>query len=409
MRIGTYKPRQTGRAKILILIAIITLGACSPKKILKATLRTGGKLAYATVKKSGEIAFATAGYVATKGIYYASDPQRIAQDIDDMQTKVLNFLDKVQSIWGGENIQRSSPTRMVKYIDNFNSRALIDFDAGIVRIETLGAENFEQRLQNALVTTLLSADDPRALDLFSDQPVEISNQPYLLGQVVDQQGEPIDEIAKAEQFAHHLLRTAMAGDQIKSGSTYKTRHYIEIPMVADHLALRKRKYQPLVLKHAQTYGVSRNLIFAIIHTESDFNRFAISHIPAFGLMQIVPKSAGRDAFRYIHKKDGIPSRDYLFDPSNNIEMGSAYLNILDSKYLKGIKNPLSREYCVIAAYNGGAGRVLRSFSKNRKSAFNKINSRSPAEVYKVLTTKMPTESRRYLKKVLAHKKEYVRT
>ena len=41
-------------------------------------------------------------------------------------------------------------------------------------------------------------------------------------------------------------------------------------------------------------------------------------------MQLVPTSGGREAYRKAKGQDVAPSRDYLFDPANNVELGTAY-------------------------------------------------------------------------------------
>ena len=69
-------------------------------------------------------------------------------------------------------------------------------------------------------------------------------------------------------------------------------------------------------------------------------------------------------------------------------------------YLSNINDPTARRYAVITAYNGGAGSVLRVFSRDKTQAFNIINNMSAGDVYDTLTTKHPSaESRRYLYKV----------
>lgn len=99
--------------------------------------------------------------------------------------------------------------------------------------------------------------------------------------------------------------------------------------------------------------------------ESSFNPYAVSSSDALGLMQIMPATAGRDVFR-MQGKSGQPSRSYLFDPANNIDVGTAYISILQNSYLGDIKDPVSRRYAVIQAYNGGAGSVLRIFHSDKK-------------------------------------------
>ncbi|MCO4798980.1 MAG: transglycosylase SLT domain-containing protein, partial [Colwelliaceae bacterium] len=147
----------------------------------------------------------------------------------------------------------------------------------------------------------------------------------------------------------------------------------------------------------------------VIETESSFNPFAVSPSNAYGLMQIIPKTAGKDVYQRILKRPGIPSKQLLFTANENIEIGTAYLHILQQQYLKKIINPLSRHYSVISAYNGGAGNVFKTFSRNRENAPTVINKLSPNQVYNKLTKKHPrSESRNYLTKVTAAEKRYSR-
>jgi membrane-bound lytic murein transglycosylase C len=87
----------------------------------------------------------------------------------------------------------------------------------------------------------------------------------------------------------------------------------------------------------------------------------------------------------------------------------AYLKILDSRYLKRITNKQSRLYCVIAAYNTGAGNVAKTFTgKTRiKPAAKIINKMTPDEVYNYLRKHLPyEETQRYIVKVTKAKKKY---
>jgi membrane-bound lytic murein transglycosylase C len=81
--------------------------------------------------------------------------------------------------------------------------------------------------------------------------------------------------------------------------------------------------------------------------------------------------------------------------------------MLDQQQLAAIADPLSREYCTIAAYNGGAGNVFRTFSTSRDTAAQQINQLSPAEVYRKLHEQHPRdETRRYLVKVLDARRRF---
>jgi membrane-bound lytic murein transglycosylase C len=168
-------------------------------------------------------------------------------------------------------------------------------------------------------------------------------------------------------------------------------------------------YQGEVAKNSKRFKLPNELLFAIMQTESDFNPFAKSHIPAFGLMQIVPRSAGRDAYKMIYKKNGMPSATYLYNSTNNIQMGSGYLHILYYRYLRKIKNPQSRLYCTIAAYNTGAGNIAWAFTHkyNMNKAAPKINALTPQQVYNRLLSDLRfDEPKHYLKRVTRRMKVY---
>ncbi len=113
-------------------------------------------------------------------------------------------------------------------------------------------------------------------------------------------------------------------------------------------------------------------------------------------MQLVPSSGGREAYRKAKGKDVAPSRDYLFDPANNVELGTAYLNVLMFNQLEAVAHNVSREYCVIAAYNTGPSNVFRTFSRDRTAAVNQINGLQPAGVYDQLRQNLPYQETRQL-------------
>src|SRR5262245_30056244 len=91
---------------------------------------------------------------------------------------------------------------------------------------------------------------------------------------------------------------------------------------------------------SHNHGVDPGLVHAVIKTESNFNRFAVSNKGALGLMQLIP-STGR---RY-----GV--RDF-FDPRQNIDGGVRYLKFLLEKFNGNLDLSL-------AAYNAGENLVER--------------------------------------------------
>jgi membrane-bound lytic murein transglycosylase C len=373
---------------------------CSPTDVVRM-----GQIAV-----TGDVS-AAEGLARDKAIRYATNPKSLERDVKRFKKnfdKLLALFKKsVEKEWGEQEVKIPRPKKYVKYTQNYLSRASVDFDKGLVVVETIDQVKAMPSLKNAIVTTLLTPDDPRAVDLYSAQTVALGPTPFLYEEVLDHEGKAIRWGWRAGRYADYLIENDLRNRTIKHADGTKTVQYVAFPMIKDSLETRARKYQSHVEHFAQTYKVSKNLIYAIMKTESNFNPFAVSTAPAFGLMQIVPTSAGRDVNRYL-KKSGLPTKTFLFKPVNNIQYGTVFLHLLDQQYLNEIYNPVSRHYCVIAAYNTGAGNVLRTFDRSRAKAPARINQLSPPEVYQTLKTKLPyKETRRYIVKVVNAQKEFV--
>jgi len=380
--------------KILFILLLFIFTGCSVNdayNITNAALSKNPSLAFKTLAKS-------------KAINYSLNPKKLVSDIKFLSS----FIENIDKEWGEDNRKIPQPKEYVKYMQDYKSRAFVDFDKGIVTVETIDTKNSKKSLQNAIVTTLLLPDDPRAFDLFGTSKVKLGKTPYLLGEVKDDQNKDIRYQWRANRYANILIKSKLKTKTIKNeGKTLRV-SYVQIPMVKDHASIRVAKFKPLVRKFANKYNISQNLVYAIIKTESNFNQFAVSHAGAIGLMQVVPSSAGIDAYKYVKGKKWKPTNSYLFNAQNNIELGTAYIDILNKKYLNGISNSVSKEYCVISAYNTGSGNVLKTFSSNRTTAIRKINQKKPIDVYNKLRRSLPyEETRNYLRKVVTNKKEFI--
>lgn len=314
----------------------------------------------------------------------------------------------IKIVWGGREVITPSNKRYVKYTENYKSRAIVHFDKGLITVETLDQKQSQQSLQRAIVSTLLTPDDPRSVDLYSAKKIKLTGKPYLKGLVEDQNGRVVDEPKIAESYASHLLKTGYKTRMVKTQKGSEKVHYVQFRMVSDYQNRQAQNYKSDVERYSKRFGVSKSLIYAVMKTESAFNPFAVSSAPAYGLMQIVPTTAGIDSYEYVKGYKHTPSKEYLFDSNQNIELGTAYLHIVNSRYLAKITDPVKREYATISAYNGGAGNVFNTFSKNRNKAADIINGLSAAEVYRKLRDEHPrAETRRYLTKVLDARKQFI--
>lgn len=330
-------------------------------------------------------------------------PGQFAKDTAALDSLMNQFSGQVANKWGQDNIKMAGAKTYVKYTDGYLNRADIDFDNGTVTVETIASTDPTGHLKQAIVTTLLTPNNPANVDLFSSKEIAMGGKPFLSDQVVDQNGQSIQWSWRASQFADYLIKNKLKTRTID----FKKSYYVTIPMVKNHSKLRSYQYADIVRKASKQYGIPEDLIYAIIKTESSFNPYAVSWANAYGLMQVVPKTAGHDVFNLVKGKSGMPTPQYLYNPANNIDTGTAYFYILKTRYLKGIRNSTSLQYSMISAYNGGSGGVFNTFGGGKTSAINDINSLQTSQVYWALTKKHPNaESRRYLEKVTAYQKEF---
>jgi membrane-bound lytic murein transglycosylase C len=398
---------------VAVLFMVLCLGCETTDRMLTATERAVGSRTGQTVIDI--IEGKDPSQIAKRRLDdYAKDPERLLQDLRAAQRDFKALYEalggKVGEKWGKKEVKLPQQKKYVKYTQNYKSRAIVDFDTGDILVETLDEEAPKRSLRNAIVTTLLTPQDPRAVDLFSDKEIQLSDErePYLFGLVVDQHGRAIRTLTEAEPFADYLLEHHSATRVIEQNGTKKTSTFASMKMVANLPQKQAEKYRPMVNQFAQRYNISPSLIFAIIRTESNFNPYAVSSAPAYGLMQLVPTSGGREAYRRAKGIDVAPTRDYLFDPEHNVELGTAYLNVLTFNQLEEVANHVSREYCVIAAYNTGPTNVLRTFSRDHALAVQRVNGLQSASVYDQLRQHLPfQETRLYLEKVTTYRKAFV--
>lgn len=318
--------------------------------------------------------------------------------------ELLDALSKViAAIWNEDQPEVASERRYVKYSGDFKARAIVDFEAGWLQVETVATEDPEIALRRAIVGALLTTRDMTVEDIFSGSEPPTGDQPFLYKQVLDAQGNPIRWGWRAERFADHLIANKLQTRR-EPGQTVRS---VRTDLVDNHLQLRGLEYAEYVIAASRLYRVPASLIYGVIEVESAFNPYAVSPARAYGLMQVVPTSAGRDVFEKVKNQPGEPTQQQLFRPGFNIDIGSAYLHLLDTLYLQRIRDPISRTHVTIAAYNGGAGSSLRAFDSNRDRAIARINAMTPPDVYAQLVSRHPFgETRRYVEKVRVAQRRY---
>ncbi len=120
-----------------------------------------------------------------------------------------------------------------------------------------------------------------------------------------------------------------------------TWRFILMALAAGNVCAQSPALVALADRWAEHFGVSRELVRAVIEAESNWNPRAVSPAGAVGLMQLMPDTAA--AFRVGNR----------FDPAENIRGGVAYLAFLMEECGGDLR-------LVVGAYNAGHGRVLKA-------------------------------------------------
>ncbi len=323
------------------------------------------------------------------------------QRFEKLEALRLQLLEKkIKAQWNDKKV--STNTEFVEYDSDLKSRGSIDFEKGKVEIEIIQDEKNKdkgvaiQKLQNQLEKIIKEKGD--------------DNKPLLKNQLQDQKGKTIST-RNTKKIVKDYAKIGKIKEKKIKGGDGKTRYKytMQLELVPDHLKVRLERYKSEIMKQSKRFKLDPALICAIIHTESCFNPKAKSHVPAYGLMQLVPKSGARDAYYHVYKKDKLLRSRYLYKPSNNIELGCGYIALLKFSYLKKIKSEDKNDICAICAYNTGAGNVARAINgtTNINKASVIINKKNSKWLKNKLLRDLPyPETKNYLKKVTERREMY---
>lgn len=352
------------------------------------------------------------------GVYKKSQQEEFASYQESQMKAFEEYKKEVDALW--EDPKMSTKKTWVAYTPDKKTRTDVDFEKEVITVETIASspEEAKRKLKIALAKVVtIDTKTVQETDPLEKELAKIPKPAALVDSKV--KAEPIlanvvFNTPPTKQNVVTYVNKNISDATIKESPSNKVEHAIvysvSVQMPKDAMLKRSKTYHDDIQKNARKQNLPMPLVFAIMHSESNFNPRAKSHIPAYGLMQIVPKSAGIDSYNYLYKEKKLVTGSYLYNSTNNITMGTAYLHILYYSYLKAIKNPDSRLYCTIAAYNTGSGNIAWAFNKNKNlsykqklsmsNAADNINALTPEQVYdKLLRDLKYDEPKNYLKKV----------
>lgn len=334
---------------------------------------------------------------------------------DTLEKEYKEYKKELSAYW--DDPELPSKTTYVEYSNDKKIKKKIDYENNYIEIDVLSKDKNEAKKSLAVALAKLVTEDTQKS--FENDPVmkkvekkvkdfkfvkvEKVNKEPLVTNIIFKKTPKIEDVKK--YVYPKVSNPKVSSSKIPSLKTYS----VKISLPPKSFLVKAKNFKSDVYSNSEKFKLTPDLVYAIIHTESSYNPMARSYVPAFGLMQIVPQSAGADVYNMLYGKKKILSPSYLYNSSNNIFIGSAYLHKLYYVYMKKIDNPISRLYCAIAAYNTGAGNVAYAFNYGRINSKYKyninvaskyINKLTPKEVYNRLQSNLKyDEAKHYLERV----------
>lgn len=335
-----------------------------------------------------------------------------ARMVEKYNAYCRNMMEK----WGDMDFIQSTKKSWVEYSEESDSRSIVDFENGDVTVEVLAdvgesQEQINEKLELAIGELLENKGTAPVYDMEEGKTeVEtetVSQKPILEDQLdlskfaeVKGNDKIAEAIVKEEPKVVKKVETEAGQKQVVS---------VRMKLVEDHIPKRAEGFKTFIANHASTHGIDQPLVYAVIEQESAFNPMARSSAGAYGLMQIIPKSGGRDANGYVNNRDVSPLPHELYDPDFNIQLGVGYLKKQMKVYFKGVRDKKAAMLCAIAAYNTGQGNVYYALTGKKSSSgvADLVNSMSYDQLYEYLKVHLPhAETRDYIQKVTSKMQKY---
>ena len=234
---------------------------------------------------------------------------------------------EIEEKW--EEFKSPEPKTFVEYSEDLNSRQSIDFEKGEITIEVIVEENAE----SGEPIEKQAEKEEKIKEKLKEQLVELikkkadDNKPILKNQLETKNGKEVTESNAKKEAVNIVDNKKIEKKPYKAKDGRKRVKYtVKVPLKTNHLDERAKRFENEILKQSKRWKLDSAIVFALMETESAFYPKARSHIPAYGLMQLVPKSGARDAYKYVYNVDKLVTGEYLYTPVNNIELGCAYFS-----------------------------------------------------------------------------------
>ncbi len=152
--------------------------------------------------------------------------------------------------------------------------------------------------------------------------VAVAFQPYIPGKNSPEMAELRNRLAAQERLARLEQEAALYAEAERLGVVAA----VQASLLPER---QQRRLAMAIVRESRENGLDPLLVVAVITCESTFNTYAVSGVGAMGLMQVMP-----DTGVYLADKAGfkLQRNTNLFDSELNVELGTAYLADLISRF-----------------------------------------------------------------------------
>lgn len=282
------------------------------------------------------------------------------------------FRQKVSDEWG-LTYSLSNQNKIVKYVDDYNGRIIVDYEKKQLRIDVKDKEDFKKVMNKAFSLNLSIKDT----DIFSSD-FKKGKAPYLLEGLVKK-----TEDLSTPTFIEN------------SGKSY---YRIEMNFIenVDTSAVLSGKIDKLLSIYAKKSRISKEFLGAMAKLLSGYNSFYYDETGyKFGLFAL-----GENEI--ITENDEINYKD-LLDLEGNIIFAIRYFNDLKDGQFKRVFDNNVLEMSMAVSYFMGVDNYLKLFAINKQQASIIINSINADKFYDELSKRLPESAKAFLDSYLAMK------
>ncbi|NLA24010.1 MAG: transglycosylase SLT domain-containing protein [Bacteroidales bacterium] len=237
------------------------------------------------------------------------------------------------------------------------NKALENYDCNFVFdwVDSLSSEQMIQSLSEDIVPSVVVTEDLALL--FSSYYRDVKISDYIgdelpISWVVSQKSNRLLDSINAWIKSHEEsgFISKKYNRYFKPNRTYRGIDYTDYLKGDNYIS----PFDDLIKQYSENLAWDWKLVASLIYQESRFNPDAVSWAGAYGIMQLMPKTAARF---------GVDSSSNVGD---HINAGIKYLQYLDKNIPESVCEPEDRIKMVLASYNTGLSHILDAIALTEK-------------------------------------------